>query len=384
MSTLGATFARERPSLMSARLRPLSTNVTALLLAIATSLLPAAAGIAASTGSEYPAVVPGRPITLPHDGGAHAAYRTEWWYITGWVRDATGRERGIQITFFRSRPGVAEANPSAFAPRQLLFAHAAIADPQVGRLRHDQRAAREGFTLAGAAEDRTNVHIGDWSLRAEGEGYAARIPANGFAIDVTFDATQSVLLEGEDGYSRKGPAADQASYYYSLPHLAVSGTIEIDGERRRVTGEAWLDHEWSSEYLAPDAAGWDWIGLNLRDGGALMAFRIRDRQGGVFWAGGTLRRPDGSMRRFAPDEIRFSPLRHWRSPRTQADYPVAMRVEAGELSYVLEPIMDDQELDSRASVGTVYWEGAVRVKEGARVVGRGYLELTGYWKALKL
>jgi predicted secreted hydrolase len=368
---------------MPGPLRRLSANLPALLLAVSTGL-PLVSSWAAAAPREYPAVVPGAPISLPRDDGAHPAYRTEWWYITGWVRDATGRERGIQITFFRNRPGVAEANPSAFAPKQLLFAHAAIADPQIGHLRHDQRAARAGFALAGAAEDRTDVRIGDWSLRAEGDGYVARIPANGFAIDVTFRATGPVLLEGEDGYSRKGPAADQASYYYSRPHLAVSGAIEIGGERRPVTGEAWLDHEWSSEYLAPDAAGWDWVGLNLRDGGALMAFRIRDRQGGVFWAGGTLWRPDGSVRTFAPDEIRFTPLRHWQSPRTEANYPVAMRIEAGGLSYTLEPIMDDQELDSRASVGTIYWEGAVRVKAGERVVGRGYLELTGYWRPLKL
>jgi predicted secreted hydrolase len=362
------------------------------LLRFLSVILPAAVSLQLASGSapgaattpEFPAVVPGTLVSLPRDAGAHPAYRTEWWYVTGWVRDATGRERGIQITFFRNRPGVAEANPSAFAPKQLLFAHAAIADPRIGHLLRDQRAARAGFELAESAEGHTEVHIGDWSLRAEGDGYIARIPANGFAIDVTFRATQPVLLEGERGYSRKGPVADQASYYYSRPHLAVSGTIEVDGVRQPVTGEAWLDHEWSSEYLAPDAAGWDWVGINLRDGGALMAFRIRDKHGGVFWAGGTLRRPDGSVRRFAPDEIRFSPLRRWRSPRTQASYPVAMRVEAGDLRFDLEPIMDDQELDSRASVGTVYWEGAVRAKVRERVVGRGYLELTGYWRPLKL
>jgi predicted secreted hydrolase len=356
----------------------------ATLLPVVAMLLAPASRPGAAPPPEYPTVVAARPVALPRDEGAHPAYRTEWWYITGWVRDAKGRERGIQITFFRNRPGVDEANPSAFAPKQLLFAHAAIADPQIGRLLHDQRAARAGFQLASAAEGRTDVHIEDWSLRAEGDGYVARIPANGFAIDVTFRVTQPVLLQGEGGYSRKGPAAGQASYYYSRPHLAVSGTIEIDGERRTVTGTAWLDHEWSSEYLAADAVGWDWAGLNLRDGGALMVFRIRDKEGGDFWAGGTLRRPDGSVRTFAPDEIKFVPLRHWRSPRTQANYPVAMRVEAGELSFDLDPMMDDQELDSRASVGTVYWEGAVRAKAGERVVGRGYLELTGYWQPLKL
>jgi predicted secreted hydrolase len=355
----------------------------AIFLAVAVSMT---AGLASSADPErfpYPAVRQGVPITLPRDHGAHPAYRTEWWYITGWVRDAAGRERGIQITFFRNRPRVAEANPSAFAARQLFFAHAAIADARVGRLLHDQRAARAGFGFAKAAEDRTDVQIGDWVLRADSSGYVATIPANGFAIDLTFRTAGSVLLQGDEGYSRKGPRADQASYYYSIPHLAVSGTLEIDGARESVTGEAWLDHEWSSEYLAPDAEGWDWVGLNLRDGSALMTFRIRDRQGGVVWAGGTLRRADGTRRTFAPEEISFQPVRRWRSPRTQASYPVAMRITAGELVFELEPLMDDQELDSRASVGTVYWEGAVRARAGAELAGRGYLELTGYWRPLK-
>ncbi|MCL4799399.1 MAG: carotenoid 1,2-hydratase [Burkholderiales bacterium] len=334
--------------------------------------------------TEYPVVLPGVEVVFPRDHGAHPAYRTEWWYITGWVRDRAGRDLGIQVTFFRNRPGVAEDNPSAFAPRQLLFAHAALADAAHGRLRHDQRAARAGFGFARAAEDATDVHIGDWSLRATTQGYAARIAAGEFTLDLAFRVTQPVLLQGAGGYSRKGPLPGQSSFYYSRPHLAVSGMVVVDGVRLEIAGEAWLDHEWSSEYLAPEAQGWDWTGVNLADGGALMAFRIRDRHGGTFWAGGTLRRSDGTVRRFAPGEIAFTPLRTWRSPRTEAEYPVAMRVRAGTLELELAPMMDDQELDSRASVGTVYWEGAVRALEGEREIGRGYLELTGYWRPLRL
>jgi predicted secreted hydrolase len=343
-----------------------------------------ASPLAAIAETEYPAVRPGVELAFPRDHGAHPAYRTEWWYVTGWVRDRTGRELGVQVTFFRNRPGVAEDNPSAFAPRQLLFAHAAVADAAHGRLRHDQRAARAGFGLAGASEQTTDVSIGDWSFSATARGYAARIPAREFALDLAFHVTQPVLLQGVRGYSRKGPLPGQSSFYYSRPHLAVTGSVTIDGARVDVEGEAWLDHEWSSEYLAPEAEGWDWAGINLADGSALMAFRIRDKHGGTFWAGGSLRRSDGSTRTFAPEEIEFAPLRRWRSPRTATEYPVAVRLRAGDLDLRLEPMMDDQELDSRASVGTVYWEGAVRATDGARTVGRGYLELTGYWRPLKL
>jgi predicted secreted hydrolase len=332
----------------------------------------------------YPQVRSGVPLTFPRDHGAHPDFRTEWWYLTGQVRDTRGRELGIQITFFRNRPGLQEESPSAFAPKQLLFAHAAIADPAHGRLRHDQRAARAGLGLAEAAAGTTAVHIDDWSLDLDGERYRTRIAADTFTMELTFAATQALVLQGDRGVSRKGPRPEQSSYYYSRPHLATTGTLAIEGKPAPVQGIAWLDHEWSSEYLAPEAQGWDWVGLNLDDGGALMAFRIRLRDGGILWSGGSRRHPQGEVRVFTPQEIRFEPLRTWRSPRTGSAYPVAMRVQAGEASFDLEPLMDDQELDARPSVGTVYWEGAVRVRENGQPRGQGYLELTGYVRPLKL
>ena len=343
-----------------------------------------AACCAAAAADEYAAVRPGSDLQFPRDHGSHPQFRTEWWYLTGWVKDARGADLGIQITFFRNRPRVAENNPSRFAPRQLLFAHAALADAKGGKLLHDQRAARAGFALAEAREGRTDVWIADWSLQQTGERYRARIAAREFEYALDFKPSQAVLLQGERGLSRKGPRPEQASFYYSRPQLVVSGTISVNGEKREVSGQAWLDHEWSSEYLAPEAQGWDWIGLNLADGGALMAFRMRDKRGGVYWAGGALRGADGSVRVLAREEIQFEPLRRWRSPRTGTEYPVAMRVRAGGLDLELEPLMDDQELDSRASTGTIYWEGAVRARALGKVQGLGYLELTGYWKPLRL
>ena len=328
-------------------------------------------------------VTPGRPLHFPRDHGSHPLYRSEWWYATGWVNDASGNAYGVQVTFFRNRPGVAESNPSAFAARQLVFAHAALADPRRGRHLHDQRAAREGYGLAGAAEETTRVWIGDWLLALADDAFVARIAAREFTFDLRFALTEPLLPQGDGGFSRKGPATVQASYYYSAPQLAVSGTIAAAGITASVTGAAWLDHEWSSEYLAAEAAGWDWTGINLADGGAMMAFRIRDKSGGAFWAAGTLRGADGRTRTFSPDRVRFVPLRSWRSPRTGVTYPVAMRVTADDTELVLEPLFDDQELDSRASTGTIYWEGAVRASVAGREAGRGYLELTGYGAPLK-
>ena len=254
----------------------------------------------------YAQVELGVALIFPRDHGSHPAFRTEWWYVTG-VAGPAGAEIGVQITFFRSRPGVAEAERSRFA----------------------QRAARAGFDLAEASEVTTDIHIEDWSLALRGDIYVARIAARDFSLALEIRMRQPPLLQGDDGVSRKGPSPAQASYYYSIPQLELTGTIAVEGHERRVDGVAWLDHEWSSAYLAPEARGWDWIGINFDDGGALMAFRIRDREGRPFWAGGAFR--DGNGRRviFRRDEVRFEPVRTWRSPRTNFDYPVAMRIVAG-------------------------------------------------------
>jgi predicted secreted hydrolase len=334
--------------------------------------------------SIYPEVTRGRDLRFPADHGAHPAYRTEWWYLSGWVGEAARRERGVQVTFFRNRPGLQEDNPSAFAPRQLLFAHAALADAAYGRLRHDQRAARAGFGLAIAGEDGTRLRLDDWSLELREGRYHAQVASREFGFELAFTPTQPVLPQGDAGFSRKAADAGVASYYYSVPHLAVSGSLRVGSRTQAVAGTAWLDHEWSSRVLPDQAQGWDWCGLNLDDGAALMAFRLRDAQQRPRWAAATLREASGRMHTFAPGAVAFTPLSHWRSPRTQAQYPVAMRVRVGALELDLEPLMSDQELDARASTGVIYWEGAVRALRGGRTVGRGYLELTGYAGRLRV
>jgi predicted secreted hydrolase len=136
--------------------------------------------------------------------------------------------------------------------------------------------------------------------------------------------------------------------------------------------------------MSAEAQGWDWVGINLSDGGAVMAFRMRRPDGTSLWAGGALRSRDRSVRVLAPEEVQFEPLRRWVSPRSQASYPVGVRVRAGPVVFDVEPLFEDQELDARTSVGTIYWEGAVRATRDGTQVGRGYLELTGYWKRLRL
>jgi len=341
-------------------------------------LLLAAGAVAAPAATPYPQVRPGIILRFPADHGAHPTFRTEWWYVTGWLRTADEKNLGFQVTFFRTRPPVDPANPSRFVPSQVLFAHAALSDPRTGKLLHGERAARQGFGLASARTGDADVMIRDWRLRRGADGrWHTAIAADGFTLALTFDPTQPPLLQGQGGYSRKGPRPGEGSYYYSIPHLQVSGTVGRGTRKVTVRGSAWLDREWSSNYLAPEAQGWDWTGLNLDDGSALMAFRIRRKDGATLWAGGSLRTRDGKTTVFGPRDVQFRPVAIWRSRTTGASYPVmqdlTIHVGGKWVTRRLTPMFAAQELDARRSGLPVYWEGAVRTQGG-----RGYLELTGY------
>ena len=348
------------------------------------ALIGLAAAIGVAAPAPYPVVRPGIVLRFPADHGAHPAFRTEWWYVTGWLRTAAGEDLGFQVTFFRTRPPVDLRNPSRFAAGQVLFAHAALSDPKTGRLLHGEKAARAGFGLAQARTGDADVAIRDWRLRRSADGrWATRVTADGFSLALGFRPTQPPLPQGQGGYSRKGPRPEQASYYYSIPHLRVAGRVRRAGKDVAVTGEAWLDREWSSDYLAPAAQGWDWTGLNFDDGSAMMAFRIRRKGGGTLWTGGSLRRPDGRTTVFGPNDVTFRPLATWRSKATGATYPVSqelsVRTDGRIRRWTLTPMFAAQELDARRSGLPVYWEGAVRTQGG-----RGYLELTGYDQALTM
>ncbi|MET0518084.1 MAG: carotenoid 1,2-hydratase [Burkholderiaceae bacterium] len=333
-------------------------------------------------------------MQFPRDFGAHPGTRLEWWYLTGLLAEAARPELpryGYQLTFFRLLGPARADHPSRFAARQLLLGHAALSDLAAGRLRHEQRLARAGFGLAEAAEEDCDVHIEDWRLRRSGTveqtGYEASFKAADFALDLRLQRSQPLLLQGRGGISRKGPAPDQFSHYYSQVQLQTAATLELDGRRLALQGRSWLDHEWSDSLLgkqqtADRAAGWDWLGINLADGGALTLFRLRRADGSLLWAGGSWCERGGRTQDLAPDQLRMRPLRHWRSPASGADYPVEWELQALQTPLGLlrlRALIDAQEIDARRSSGMRYWEGASELlgADGVRL-GLGYLELTGY------
>ena len=338
----------------------------------------------AAHAADFEPVRRGRTLTFPHDHGAHPQFRTEWWYVTGWLSLPDGSPLGFQATFFRVRTGIGESNTSAFSPSQLILAHAAITDPKSGRLRHDERAARVGFQRAGFERGKTGVWVGDWRLEQKDEGYQASVKSRDFAYTLSLIPHGQIMLNGDAGFSVKAADPRYASYYYSQPQLAVHGSVTIADRNHEVTGQAWLDHEWSSELLPPQATGWDWVGLNLDDGSALMAFQMRNSEELSLWPAATIRLAKGGTNKLSQDEVAFQPGRRWKSPRTGITYPVEWSLQIGQRTLQLRPLMDDQELDSRRTTGAIYWEGAVRVVEEGRETGRGYLEITGYGEKMRI
>ncbi len=348
-----------------------------------------------------------RTFTFPADHGPHPAFRTEWWYFTGNLTAEDGRDFGFQLTFFRSalRADTVEV-ASDWATRQAYMAHLAITDVAAGAFHAFQRFDRGALGLAGAEGEPMEVWVGDWRASSisisssssnsspgsrrvpgarrgarsgVGSTFALRAEEDGAGIDLTLEALKPVVLQGDQGLSRKGPEPGNASYYYSLPRLRASGTVLVEGDTVPVSGLAWLDREWSTSALSPGLAGWDWFALQLDDDSELMVYRLRTDAGGTApFSAGTFVRPDGSVVRLSADDFELDATGSWTNPRGDR-YPSGWRLRIPRIDLVLSvtPLLDDQELD----LAFRYWEGAVALegRRGDRAVrGRGYVELTGY------
>ncbi len=354
------------------------------------------AGLGAAAAPHLGAApLPHKTLVFPRDAGAHPDSAIEWWYVTGYAMDDSADVAfGFQVTFFRSRVPKTQNMQSTLAARQLVFAHAALTDVKGRKLWHDQRMARSSGAEPGQSRNDsawtstqdTNIQLQDWSLVRQGSDLLARINANSFSIAVSLTTSQPVLLQGNSGLSQKGPDPAQTSHYYSQPHLQVRGELVLQGKRHAVGAgsTAWLDHEWSQQIMPPQAVGWDWMGINLLDGSALTAFRLRDKSGNAVWDGGSFRASD-KLFIFQHGEVIFKPLRTWKSALSQASYPVEWIVRTPADFYTVRAMVDNQEMDSRTSTGAIYWEGLSEVWDSnQRLVGRGYLEMTGYASPMRL
>ncbi len=330
------------------------------------------------------------PLAFPADHGPHPDYQTEWWYFTGNMEAEDGRRFGYQLTFFRRALIPAEGRverESGWAADQVYMAHFTVTDVAADDHHAFERLSRGAAGLAGAQAappaEPFRVWLEDWSVEETADGlWHARAAQGGIAIDLLLDDRKGPVLQGDRGYSQKGPEPGNASYYYSLTRLATTGTVSVPGGSFEVTGWSWMDHEFSTSALSAGQIGWDWFSIQLDDDTELMLYYVRRDDGSVDpLSKGLFVGADGTTRllRYADGDFTIAPGRTWRSAESGGVYPVAWAIEVPALGLTMqiEALVDDQE--NRLSYA--YWEGAVRIegeREGRPVAGYGYVEMTGY------
>jgi predicted secreted hydrolase len=345
-------------------------------------------GLAFSPGNFERADGP-RPLTFPHDLGPHPDFQTEWWYYTGNLLTADGQNFGYQLTFFRRAllaPADRTQRSSAWGADQVYLAHFALTDPTSGKFHAFERFERGAAGLAGASGDpQYRVWLQDWQVEQVGAAkYKLQAAKSGIKLQLDLKDLKGTVLQGDQGYSQKGPGVGNASYYTSQTRLDTAGSIEVNGKTYTVNGISWMDHEFSTSALSPDQVGWDWFSIQLDDGSELMVYQIRKKDGSVDpFSSGMVVYADGSTRSLKATDFNIQVNSTWRSPHSAGVYPAAwtVNIPSEGLTLQIKPILADQELN----VSFIYWEGAVQVsgeKNGVPITARGYVELTGYAQSL--
>ena len=322
-------------------------------------------------------------LKFPQDHGPHPSFQTEWWYYTGNLRTDEGRHFGYQLTFFRRalacEPAVRQATgTSRWRTRQIYFAHFAVTDTHGNRFYSSSRMNPQSLGIAGSQAVPFRVWIDNWSAGEEAGEVVLTARERDTILNLRLTRKGPIVLQGDRGFSRKGPGLTNASYYYSFPRLMTQGTLTLGSQTHRVTGSSWFDHEWSTTALGRDVTGWDWFAFHLKDGRNLMVCQIRDAAGRSNGYGfGSLSRSDGSYEILKGDQFFITPTGHWTSPATGKRYPGEWEIHLPGKALTLQvvPVIPHQEHTHM----TVYWEGAVKIKGiNQKIQGQGYAELTGY------
>jgi predicted secreted hydrolase len=330
--------------------------------------------------AEWRAALPGWEYEFPRDHGSHSGFKTEWWYFTGNLKAKNGgSELGYQLTFFRQGVvGPSQDVPtSRFIQRDIKFAHFAVSDIPSEKFRHFQKLSRGGFGEAGFDEGSRIAWIDNWSCERTGRhDFHLKAEQDGVALDLRLASSREPVVHGRDGISRKAEGEGRSSHYYSLTRMVTSGTVSIGGVDYEVQGVTWFDHEWATNQLAAHQTGWDWFSIHFDDGGELMLFQIRTKDGGRDpFSSGTYIDASGTAQKIDQSDFELLPIEWWVSTGSKARYPVAWKIAIPEhgLDLTVRARFSNQEL---ADPPFAYWEGSVSV-DGSRK-GRGYLEMTGY------
>lgn len=386
----GSARPGRRPSIAAPFLRP---NIIAAVIGLGCCLAAPLASQVRGGEDDFRSITGPCHLTFPRDHGPHPGYQTEWWYYTGNLAAADGRRFGFQFTVFRRQltpdpekeGGRAGEALSKWRTNQIYIGHAAVSDIG-GRVHYTADTMARGMTLlAGASQHDgiTRIRLRDWEAQIDSRSHRLQAAGEDFSYRLQLVPEKPLVLHGDAGYSRKGATPERASCYYSFTRLAVAGHLVLRGESIPVEGLGWMDQEFSSAYLEPGLAGWDWFSLQLSDGTEVMLFLLRREEGGVSAASsGTFVDGNGTSLALGREDFTAIPGARWESPRSGAVYPIGWSLVLHPLDLRLEltAAFPDQEMATDETTGVTYWEGSVSVtgtRKGASVGGHGYLEMTG-------
>jgi len=332
----------------------------------------------------YAQARPGQRLVFPQDYGAHPYYRIEWWYLTANLNDPAGNPYGAQWTLFRIavQPPGTDKSAGTGQNHQLFMAHFAITTPRdhVSFQRYSREYQHAGDTRAGVTAEPFAAWLDDWVMGSTGTSILpmeVRARQGAYGLRLQLNSQIPMILQGDAGFSQKHPNGG-GSFYYSQPFLEAGGELTMDGQKIPVSGQAWLDREWSSQFLQGDQVGWDWFSLHLESGEKLMLFQVRQHDAknpDENFVSGTLIAADGATMPLDPDQIRLTVVE--KSDITNRKLPLRWRMELPQIGrdFEIKALHPGQWMD----VDFPYWEGVI-IMTGAdsKNRGRGYMELTGY------
>ena len=337
------------------------------------------------SGDGFAQVEPGRTFVFPGDHYPHERFKIEWWYLTANLTGSDGQDYGVHWTLFRQAMNAA-SNPGGWQSNQTWMAHTAISTPS--GFEFSQRFARGGIGQAGVATTAQNTFeawMDDWLWQSDSPTpFPGELTAgtDSQRFKLRLNAADNWILQGTNGFSQKSDLG-QASYYYSQPFIDITGTIWVGDESVEVTGQGWLDREWSSQPLADNQDGWDWVSLHLSDGSALMVYQLRHDSGDHYISGSWVSE-SGDVIQLTAGDVTMTPLSDTRLsiPSAVGDMsqpitkviPLEWRVRVPKLGVDIS--VSANRPNSWLATAFPYWEGPVAV-EGSHQ-GEGYLELTGY------
>ncbi len=318
-------------------------------------------------------------LKFPRDFYFKEGYRVQWWYLTGHLFDQEGREFGYELTFFVV--GVqTRAYKSKFGVNNIYISHFALTDVNAKKFHTSEKSDTGAYGFAGAQEKELKIWVEDNELRGTVDKMHLRANSNEMGLDLTLVPGKPIVLNGDNGYSRKSEESPEiASWYFSYTNMKTEGTLKIGKQTFLVQGKSWFDREISSGRMGKSEKGWDWFAIQLDDSREVMLYIMRKSDGTVDrYSSGTVIYKDGTYKHLAAEDFRITAQRYYKSAKTGALYPAEWKISipAEGLDLKLTPLLEDQEFVASYSTGNNYWEGTCKV-EGF-IAGRAYAELTGY------